>query len=434
MDILILLVMILVNGVFAMSEMAVVSSKKIRLESMAAAGTVGAQVALALAEKPSHFLATIQVGITLIGILSGAYGEAALVVPLATALSAIPVVGPFAAEISLGIVVVGITFFSLILGELVPKRLALRQPETVAALIARPMKLLERMSAPFVKLLSYTTEMVLELMGVRDRDVPPVTEEEIQGLMKQGMDAGVFEAHEHRLVSRVFQLDERKVSSILTPGVDIVYLDLAAPLQVNLDRLVDYRHAHYPLCRGGLGQTVGILTARNLLSQALKGVPLDLEALAKPALYVPDNITLIDLLEHLKRNRADMALAVNEFGEIQGLVTLDDVVEAIVGDLPAADEEEPADIVQRDDGSWLIDGSVSLDRLRETLGRDFSFPDEETGEYHTIAGLVITALGRIPSVGDVLVLQGYRFEVVDMDRQRVDRVMLSLLPPAQALP
>jgi len=432
MELLILAILILINALFAMSEIAVVSSRKIRLEQMAQTGFAGAQSALALIQEPSRFLSTVQFGITLIGILSGAYGEAALASRLEGALAQTPHLAPYTHHIALGLVVVGITFVSLIFGELVPKRLALHHPETIAVLFARPMTMLSRAAAPIVRFLAATTEGTLRLLGVRKSDAPPVTEEEIQGLMRQGMEAGVFEQEEHALVTRVFRLDERKIPAIMTPRVDIVYLELDDNLAVNLERVKETHHTRYPLCQDGWNNVIGLLSIADLLDQSLSGTPIDLRSLARPAGFVPDSVTVMDLLEHFKRNRSELALVVDEYGEIEGLVTLNDVLEALVGDLPALDEEASQDVVRRDDGSWLIDGSISLDQLREAIGFPGIFPDEEQGGYHTVAGLVMTMLGRIPRVSDHFVLQGYRFEVVDMDEKRVDRILVVREPTSQA--
>jgi putative hemolysin len=431
MELLILAILILINALFAMSEIAVVSSRQIRLQQMAEAGFAGAQSALALIREPSRFLSTVQFGITLIGILSGAYGEAALASRLQSSLADVRGLAPYAHQIALGVVVVGITFVSLIFGELVPKRLALHHPETIAALFARPMTMLARAAAPFVRFLAATTEGTLRLLGVRKSDEPPVTEEEIQGLMRQGMEAGVFEQEEHALVARVFKLDERRIPAIMTPRVDVIYLELDEPLEANLKHVRETRYTRYPVCQDGWNNVVGVVSTADLLDQSLTGTPIDLRALAQPAGFVPDSVTVMDLLEHFKRNRSELALVVDEYGEIEGLVTLNDVLEALVGDLPALDEEASQDVVRRDDGSWLIDGSISLDQLRDAIGFRGTFPDEEQGSYHTVAGLVMTALGRIPRVSDHFKLQGYRFEVVDMDQKRVDRVLVVREPPAQ---
>jgi putative hemolysin len=356
--------------------------------------------------------------------LSGAYGEAALASRLETLFDGAPFLAKYAHQVALGIVVVGITFASLIFGELVPKRLALHHPETIAALFARPMTLLARVTSPFVRFLAATTEGTLRLLGVRKSDEPPVTEEEIQGLMRQGMEAGVFEQEEHALVARVFKLDDRKIPAIMTPRVDVVYLDVDDDLQTNLERVTQTRYTRFPVCQDGWTNVIGVVSTVDLLEQSLNNTAIELRTLARPAGFVPDSVTVMDLLEHFKRNRSELALVVDEYGEIEGLVTLNDVLEALVGDMPALDEEASQDVVRRDDGSWLIDGSISLDQLRDAIGFAGEFPDEEQGGYHTVAGLVMTVLGRIPRVSDHFALDGFRFEVVDMDQKRVDRVLV----------
>lgn len=431
MEFLVVVGLVLLNGFFAMSELAVVSARKIRLQQMAAQGQSGALKALGLAERPGPFLSTIQVGITTIGIFSGAFGEASFVSTLAPVLERIPLLAPFAGELALAIVVVAITYATLILGELVPKHLALHHREAIAVRISRPMVWLSRATAPFVWFLGVSTEAVLKLLGVKAKPEPPVTEEEIRALMKQGMEAGVFEVEEHAFVSRILRLDERRVPSIMTPRPDVDVLDLEEDLAVNLERIRQTRHKRYPVTRGGLESVEGVVDSTDLLERCLSGAPLDLVATVRPALFVPESVTVIELLELFKGGRAEMALVVDEFGEIEGLVTLGDVLEAVVGEMPSEREEADA-VVEREDGSWLIDGSVSLDRLREVLNSSSLFPGEVEEGYHTVAGLVMTGLGRLPQVSDHFVWDGLRFEVVDMDRRRVDRVLLSRVPERAA--
>lgn len=296
------------------------------------------------------------------------------------------------------------------------------------------MTFLARVTSPFVRFLAATTEGTLRLLGVRKSDEPPITEEEIQGLMRQGMEAGIFEQEEHALVARVFKMDERKIPAIMTPRVDVVYLELDDDLTANLERVRESRYTRFPVCQDGWSNVIGLVSTADILEHSLAGTPIDLRALARPAGFVPDSVTVMDLLEHFKRNRSELALVVDEYGEIEGLVTLNDVLEALVGDLPDLDEEASQDVVQRDDGSWLIDGSISLDQLREAIGFQGNFPDEDDGGYHTVAGLVMTTLGRIPRVSDHFMLEGYRFEVVDMDQKRVDRVLVVREPAVPSAP
>jgi putative hemolysin len=428
MEIAILLVLFLANGLFAMSEIALVSSRRVRLAQLADQGSRGARAALQLADHPGRFLSTIQVGITLIGIFSGAFGEATLVEDLAPVIASWPVVGAYATEIALAVVVVGITYGSLILGELVPKRLALHAPEAIASRMARPMQLLSRVMSPFVKVLTMSTEGLLRLMGVRERVEATVTEAEIEGLMKAGAEAGVFEAAETQFVSRVLRLDSQLVGAVMTPRLDMVYLDADAPLESNLAIIRREGYTRLPVCRDGFAEVLGILDIQDLLAPALAGREIDLTAALRPPLYVPDTVDLIRLLELFKQHKAHLALVLDEYGEVQGLVTMTDVLEAIVGDVPDSDDEVEPDIVRREDGSLLVDGGVSLARLAEAVGHGIEAPSDEQGLYNTLGGLAMTRLGRVPRVGDRFTHAHVGFEVLDMDRHRVDRLLVTPLP------
>jgi putative hemolysin len=422
MELLVLAILILCNGVFAMSEMAVVSSRKARLQQFADEGRSGAAAALALANKPTIFLSTIQVGITVIGITSGAFGEATLAQGLSDRLSQWPAIDPYSDQIALGVVVAGITFASLIVGELVPKRLALVNPESVASLIARPMQMLSTITYPVVRLLSFTTEGVLALFGIRTSTEAPVTEEEINVLMAQGALAGVFERHEQAIVSRVFRLDDLRVTGVMTPRSEVVYVDLDLPLAANLRRMVEASHSRFPVARGGLDRIEGIVFAKTLLEDAVAGRPLELGSrLAKP-LFVPETLTVTAVLASFKKHRQTVALVVNEYGEVQGLVSLNDIMEALVGDIATVDNESERDIVRRDDGSWLVDG------FKDVVGVEEPLPEEDAGTYQTIGGFAMMRLGHVPRVSDAFEWHGLRFEVMDMDRNRVDKLLVTPKP------
>jgi putative hemolysin len=429
MDILIILGLILVNGVFAMSEIAVVSSKRIRLQKLSENGSRGAQAALELSDSPSRFLSTIQVGITLIGIFNGAFGEASLVANLTPEIAGLPVVGQYAREIALGIVVVGITFSSLILGELLPKRIAMQYPETVASMIAAPMQWLSRVMGPFVRILTVTTEFLLRVLGLHLPKDTAVTEEEITGLLREGTDAGLFEKTEHDIVSRALRLDDQRVAALMTPRMDVHYIDLDDPLEVNLMKIADSSYNRFPVCKGDLSHIIGVIHAGSLFEQTLRGQPIDIAAAIKPPLFVPETISAMQLLETLKKNRAELALVIDEYGEIEGIVTLSDVLGALVGDVSVIDQNHEADAVQREDGSWLIDAGASFDRFRELLETDVHFPEEFAGTYHTLAGFVMTWLGHIPKISEHFEWENYRIEVVDMDRNRIDRLLVSKIAP-----
>ncbi|MBR7799330.1 hemolysin family protein [Undibacterium fentianense] len=428
MDILIILGLILVNGLFAMSEIAVVSSKRIRLQKLSESGSRGAQVALELSDSPSRFLSTIQVGITLIGIFNGAFGEASLVAQLTPKLETLPLIAEFAREVALGIVVVCITFSSLILGELLPKRIAMQYPETVASLIAMPMQYLSKVMGPFVKVLTITTEALLRLIGLHQAKNVAVTEEEIAGMLQEGTDAGLFEKTEHEIVSRALRLDDIRVVSLMTPRMDIDFIDIEKPLEDNLAKIASSPYSRFPVCKGDLSNVIGIIHGGHLFDQAIERKSmqsLDIVAAIKPPLFIPEALSAMQLLESFKKNRAELALIINEYGEIEGIVTLSDVLGALVGDVVAVDHQDEQDCVQREDGSWLVDGGVSFDRFREILDSEVRFPEETLGSYHTLAGFVLTHFGYIPRVSEHFEWEGFRIEVVDMDKNRIDRLLIS---------
>ena len=423
-EVLLLLGLILLNGVFALSEIAIVSSRRARLATLADGGSVGARHALALAAEPTRFLSSVQVGITTIGILNGAIGEAAFASRLQMVLEQVPAVSPYAESLALGIIVVLLTYVSLILGELVPKRLALTQPERVASLIARPMEALATIARPLVFILSATTDTIIRCLGVRQVKQPMVTADEIRVMLEQGAEEGVFQRAEHDMVTNVLNLDDRYVGSVLTPRAEVVYLDVQHSLDANRATLRTNPHSVLPLCHGGLDRVVGFVRSTRVLDQILGGAPLDLAALSEPPLFVPETMTLMKLLEQFKRTHLPLALVIDEFGAVQGLVTLTDVVSSIVGDLPMTPDEEPS-IVRREDGTWLLDGALDLDSVLRVLDAEASFSDEDRRYYHTLGGLAMLALGRVPRTGDVFEKGGYRFEIVDMDGNRVDRVLVS---------
>lgn len=419
----ILLALILLNGVFALSEIAIVAARRARLVQMAKSGSRGATRALALKAEPTRFLSSVQVGITAIGILSGAIGEASVASRLRTSLDTIPPLAPYVEPLSLAVMVVGLTYVSLILGELVPKRLALTHPERLAALIAAPMQFLARIGRPIVHVLSVSTDAIFRLTRMHLVKRPTVTPEEIEILLAQGAEEGVFERTEHELVTNILNLDERHVGAVLTPRSEVVYLDVRDSPTENRERLRKGPHTVLPLCDGGLDHVLGFVRSTRVLEQLLEGRPLDLATLAEPALFVPETMTLVKLLERFKQARLPVALAVDEFGDVAGLVSLTDVTTSIVGDLPPEPGEEPP-VVRRDDGSWLMDGGLDLDSLGRTLGASFVLSDAERHQVHTLGGLAMLALGRVPRTGDVFERSGFRFEVVDMDGNRVDRLLV----------
>jgi putative hemolysin len=433
MDVLLLLFLIGLNAIFAMSEMAVVSSRKARLQRMADDRFPGAQYAMGLNEEPSAFLSTIQVGITTIGVLSGVVGEGLIAAPIAAWLSQFAPIEPFAKGFAVALVVIMITYLSVVIGELVPKRLALLAPERIASVVARPMMWFSGLAKPLVWALSWSSDLIMRLVGARRNDEPPVTDDEIKVLMEQGAEAGVFHQSEQAIVSNVLRLDEQRIGAIMTPRMDIYAIDLEDGDETVRARIAESPHTRVVVCRGGLEHILGVLRIGDLLRSVLKGVPLEVEKHLSPALYLPETISTTQLLESFRRERVQFGLIVDEYGDLQGLVSLTDVLTAIVGDLPERDSPNDDDVVRREDGSWLVDGSVGLERLKAALELD-ELPAEEEHSFHTVGGFAMHRLGRIPSVTDHFEAAGFRFEVVDMDRNRVDKVLVARLPDIEAVP
>ena len=427
MEILILLLLFVLNGVFSMSEIAVVSARKERLQQLANEGNHRAASALALARDPSRFLSTIQVGITLVGIFSGAFGQAALASGLARALAGFPVLAGYSEALALGIVVLTIAYFSLIIGELVPKRLALQNPERIAALTAAPMRKLSALASPVVSFLSGSTNLALRLLGAAASRQSPVSEDEIRLLMEQGTRAGVFDEAERRLVHNVLMLDERTIASQMTPRLDVVFVDLNDPLEESLGKISASRHSRFPVCRGGADDIVGVVHAKDILARKVAGDDVDFTACMEEALFVPETLTCIRMLETFKTSTLQIALVVDEYGDFQGLVTINDILEAIVGDLPSSREEGDQLVVERAPGSWLIDGMLDVIDLKELLGLR-NLPGEAGNTYNTLGGMVMIHMGRVPQPAESFDWGGYCFEVVDMDGTRVDKVLVTRLP------
>jgi putative hemolysin len=424
LQIAIIVLLILLNGLFAMAETALVSSRKARLRQRAEEGNKGARTALELADSPNRFLSTVQIGISLIGVLAGAFGGATIAEPLAGALRVVPVLAPYAVPIAFGIVVVGITYLSLILGELVPKRLALNGAEVVASRVAGPMRLLSMITSPVVWFLSFSTETVLGLLRVRPPAESPVTEQEVEILMEEGARAGVFEDEERDLVRSALQLDDRPVRELMTPRPKVVWLDADDPPEEIRRLVAESRNSYFPVARGDLDDLLGIASVKDAWTRQASGQSADLLGSLRPSPFVPEGAPATDALEAFKRSSLPLALVIDERGHIEGLIALSDVLEALVGDVPEEDEPTEEAIVQREDGSWLVDGLLAAEELKERLGLK-ELPREEEAEYQTVGGMVMDTLGRVPAEGDRFVWEGYSFEVLDMDGRRVDKVLAS---------
>jgi putative hemolysin len=428
-ELLILFLLLLANGVFAMAEIAVVSARKARLKQMADEGDERATAALAIANEPTRFLSTVQVGITLIGILAGTYGGATLSERLTPVIAGVPVLAAYAHPIAVGLVVIGITLCSVIIGELVPKRLGLINPERVAMTLGPLMNTFAKAVSPVVHVLTFLTESLLKVFGVKQQKEAPVTEEEVNILIEQGLHAGVFNKAESEMVAGVLELDQLPVTGLMTPRPKIVFLNLDDPEEVNWRKIVASGHSYFPVYQGSRDHVLGMVAVKALWAHSAIGLTTNLKNLLVSPLIVPETMNAIQLLESFKKSGKHIALVSDEFGAIQGLVTLIDVLEAIVGDLPAQGRREAPAAKQREDGSWLIDATLSADELKTMLSLD-TLPHEEEADFQTLGGFIVTHFGRIPAAGDYFDHAGWRFEVVDMDRHRVDKVLVSKVPVA----
>src|SRR5829696_3523022 len=422
----IIVLLILLNGFFAMSETALVSSRKARLRQRAEEGERGARAALELADSPNRFLSTVQIGISLIGVLAGAFGGATLAEPLADVLRGSSAIAPYAGPIAFGTVVVAITYLSLILGELVPKRLALNGAEGVAARVAGPMRLISRITAPAVWFLSASTEAVLRLLRVRSAPESPVSEQEVEILMEEGARVGVFEEEERDLVRRALRLDDRPVRELMTPRPNVVWLDADDQPEEILRRAREAGHSFFPVARRDLDDLLGIASVKEAWARQASGKNADLLGSLRRSPLVPEGAPATSALEAFKRSGLPVSLVIDERGHIEGLVTLTDVLEALIGEVPDEDEPAEAAIVRREDGSLMVDGLLGANELREHLGLG-ELPREEEADYHTVGGMVMDNLGRVPATGDRFDWEGYTFEVLDMDGRRVDKVLIT--PP-----
>jgi putative hemolysin len=424
MDVALLIFLILLNGLFAMSEMALAASRKARLQVMVESGDAGARTAMDLHDNPTQFLSTVQIGITSIGILNGIVGEAAFAGPLAVWLVAtadVPI--KMAGWVATALVVIIITFVTIIFGELVPKRVGQMYPEAVARVVAQPMDWLSTITRPFVRLLSAATQTVLRIIGLRDNANRGVTEEEIAASLEEGVDAGVIEEHEHQMVRNVFRLDERQIGSMMIPRSDITWLDVAAPQEEVIEVVTRNEHSRYPVCRGGLDEVVGVVSAQQLLTQLAQGGKLALGEGLQAPVFVPETLTGMELLDHFRGSPVQMVFVVDEYGEVQGVITLRDVLEAITGEF-VTEKQGDSWAVRREDGSWLIDGLIPVPELKDRLELK-ELPDEDRGRYNTLAGMIMLLLGRLPVTADTVEWRGWKFEVVDLDGKRVDKVLAS---------
>ncbi len=420
-ELLVIVILLALNNILAMTEAALLSARKARLQQRLNRGDKRAGAALQLTENPNQFLSVIQIGITLIDVLTGAVAGATLVEFLSAELARIPVLAPYSETIGLAAVVLVITYFSIVLGELVPKRLAIHDPERIASLAAHPMLVLSKILSPVVRFLSLSTDFILRAIGARPSTEPPVTEEEIHVLLDQGTQAGVFEEAEQDMVAGVFRLNDRRVYSLMTPRTEIVWLDVRDTPEEILAKMTEGSYSRFPVCQGSLDNVLGIVKARELLTRSLAGQPIQLKECLTPALFIPETTFASRALEVFKENNKKLVLVIDEFGGVTGLLTINDVLEEIVGDIETGEPQA----TQRQDGSWLLDGMLDIDEFKELFHLS-GLPNED--DYETLGGFVMTFLGRIPHTADQFEWQGLRFEVVDMDGRRVDKVLVTTLP------
>jgi magnesium and cobalt exporter, CNNM family len=425
-EILIILLLIVANGIFAMSEMAVITARKSRLQDWIKKGNRRAKAALELALAPNRFLSAVQFGITLVGILAGAFAGRSVAQWLATHIIGMPFIGLYHQEIGLALVVLVITYLSLVIGELVPKRLALRHPEAIATYVAYPLRWFTKLLSPMVHLLSLSTDGVCRIFGRQEGDEPPVTEEEIKTLVQQGTEAGVFEESEQDMVEAVFRLGDKTARTLMTPRTQITWLDLEDSAERVRDKIISSGHSCFPVATGSLDKVDGVVLAKDLLGHSLAGNPLDLKSLMQQPLFVPRTVTALEVLESFKKLGQHIALVVDEYGGIEGLLTHHDILEAIAGDIPFDGKPTDPKAVQRHDGSWLLDGMLSVDEFKEIFQIEV-LPGEKRDAYQTLGGFVFTQMGRIPSVPDSFEWNGLRLEVVDMDGKRIDKVLVTRL-------
>ena len=410
-----------------MSEIAVVAARKVRLQQRAEEGDDRAKRALELAHDPNRFLSTVQFGITMVGVLAGAYGGVTIAEKLAVPIREFPQLAPYSEGLALAIVVGGITVMSLIFGELVPKRIGLNNPEAIASWVAWPMMLLAKVGGPVVHILTALTNLIMRLFGIKGEADPNLTEDEIKALISQGAETGAVGATEENIVQRVFQLGDQRVAAIMTPRPDIEWIDVDAGAEELREFLASHAHTQFVVCHGGLDEVLGIVRSADLLPLAFKGAPIDLRKLTKEALFVPDSMPAVQLLESFRGSHKHVALVMDEYGAVEGLVTVTDLLTAIVGELPVDASEAVGAFVARADGSWLVEGSAPMEDVATHFGID-SLPEDEAGAYHTIGGFVMARLGRVPKTADTFEWGGMRFEVIDMDGRRIDKVLVARKP------
>jgi len=425
-ELLLIFILIIANGVFSMAEIAIVSSRKARLESLAKKGDFGAIQALKLHNDPSRFLSTVQVGITLIGILTGAFSGGTIAAALQGVLeqTEVPLIVNHSQAISFGFVILVLTFVSLIIGELVPKQIGLNAPEKIAGLIARPMNFVSMITSPFVSLLSGTTGLIVKLLKLKEQTDNGVTEEEIKSMVAQGATSGDVEEVEHDIIQRVFNLGDRRVGSLMTNRIDMEWLDLEDDIEVNRERIINCPYSALPLCKDGIDNVVGILYTRSFFKAISQGHSHDLMHLAQKPLFIPENMTGFNLLEKFRELHTKVGVVVDEFGAVQGMVTMSDLIDALVGEMEVSTVIEDHEIIVRGDGSFLIDALLPFDEFIDYFEIGELIDDEDRTGFHTLGGFILHLNEQIPRTGEIFIWKDFSFEVVDMDGNRIDKILV----------
>ncbi|MDP2835439.1 MAG: hemolysin family protein [Methanobacteriaceae archaeon] len=419
--------LILFNGMLAMSEIAVISSRKIKLQKMSQEGNKGADITIELLESPNQFLSAVQIGITLIGILAGAFGGATISIYLNNYLSGFSFLAPYSDTLSIIIVVLIITYFSLVVGELFPKRIGLNNPEKISVKIARPLQILSRITSPVVSLLSISTDSLLRLIGSKKESSNKVTEDEIKLLIKEGLEAGTVEKEEEDIIKRVFRLDQQKVGSLMTPKTEIIWLDLDDHLEEVEKQIIESERSIFPVGKDELNNFLGVVQTKDMLGSILNGEKISIESNLKEPLVIPEILPILDVLNLFKENKnyVHMAMVVDEYGSIEGLITLNDILEALVGDIPSLDEPNEPKAILRKDGSWLVDGYLSAEEFKEVLNIE-KLPDENKGNFNTIGGFIMSYTGKVPDTGEIFQWENIEFEIIDMDGHHIDKILVKI--------
>lgn len=420
----VIFILVLGNGLFAMTEIAVVSARKARLQQWANEGNLRAKSALELANSPNRFLATIQVVITLVTLLTGAYGGSTIAEKIAASMVNWPFIGQYRERIALTLVVLGVTFLQVVFGELVPKTIALHNAERIASFVAWPMQVISRVASPLVSFLGFVTDAILRVLGSKPSSEPPVTGDEINVMIAQGTEAGVFQESQQDIMESVIELNERRINSIMTPRPEIAWIHVDSTPEELREMILGSTYSRFPVCQDNLDEVLGIIHTKDMLADCISGRPIDLRSHTRKALTIPETIPVLKSLESFKESGIHIALVIDEYGSLQGLVTLNDILEAIVGDIASHDQKgDNPGAVQREDGSWLVDGMQTIEDFKELMNFD-KLPEEGNDTYQTLGGFVMMQLGRIPKPGDHFIHDDVRFEVLDMDGNRVDKVLV----------